>query len=254
MIRLIGYFFGIGTMLALLAAAGIAVFIGNLAKDLPDYEVLAKYEPPVTTRVHASDGALMAEFARERRLYIPIQAVPDRVKAAFLSAEDKNFYNHPGIDITGLGRAIMVNVQNLGSGRRPVGASTITQQVAKNFLLSSDQTVERKIKEMILDAGAAEVHFRIASPPTAWPCFYGVDTPQREKLLAATMSEDEMCEHLAVDSLRFISLDGLYRAVGEAEGRNAKCPQYCDACFSGEYPVTPADKVKEGFKMKTAAE
>ncbi|WP_457936506.1 penicillin-binding protein 1A [Mesorhizobium sp. 10J20-29] len=150
MIRLIGYFFGIGTMLALLAAAGVAVFIGNLAKDLPDYEVLAKYEPPVTTRVHASDGALMAEFARERRLYIPIQAVPDRVKAAFLSAEDKNFYNHPGIDITGLGRAIMVNVQNLGSGRRPVGASTITQQVAKNFLLSSDQTMERKIKEMIL--------------------------------------------------------------------------------------------------------
>ena len=150
MIRLIGYFFGIGTMLALLAAAGIAVCIGKLAKDLPDYEVLAKYEPPVTTRVHASDGALMAEFARERRLYIPIQAVPDRVKAAFLSAEDKNFYNHPGIDITGLGRAIIVNVQNLGSGRRPVGASTITQQVAKNFLLSSDQTVERKIKEMIL--------------------------------------------------------------------------------------------------------
>lgn len=150
MIRLIGYFFAIGTMLALLVAAGVAVFIGNLAKDLPDYEVLAKYEPPVTTRVHASDGALMGEFARERRLYIPIQAVPDRVKAAFLSAEDKNFYNHPGIDITGLGRAIMVNIQNLGSGRRPVGASTITQQVAKNFLLSSDQTVERKIKEMIL--------------------------------------------------------------------------------------------------------
>ena len=150
MIRLIGYFFGIGTMLALLVAAGVAVFIGNLAKDLPDYEVLAKYEPPVTTRVHASDGALMGEFARERRLYIPIQAVPDRVKAAFLSAEDKNFYNHPGIDITGLGRAIMVNIQNLGSGRRPVGASTITQQVAKNFLLSSDQTYERKIKEMIL--------------------------------------------------------------------------------------------------------
>ena len=150
MIRLIGYFFGIGTMLALLAAAGVAIYIGNLAKDLPDYEVLAKYEPPVTTRVHASDGALMGEFARERRLYLPIQAVPDRVKAAFLSAEDKNFYTHPGIDITGLGRAVMVNLQNLGSGRRPVGASTITQQVAKNFLLSSDQTYERKIKEMIL--------------------------------------------------------------------------------------------------------
>ncbi|WP_425070961.1 amidophosphoribosyltransferase [Sagittula sp. S175] len=113
-------------------------------------------------------------------------------------------------------------------------------------------TTSRKIKEMILDAGAAEVHFRIASPPTAWPCFYGVDTPQREKLLAATMSEDEMRDHLGVDSLKFISLDGLYRAVGEAEGRNSKCPQYCDACFSGEYPVKPADMVEQGFKMKAA--
>ncbi|MBN9889790.1 amidophosphoribosyltransferase [Salipiger abyssi] len=115
-------------------------------------------------------------------------------------------------------------------------------------------TTSRKIKEMILDAGAAEVHFRIASPPTAWPCFYGVDTPQREKLLAATMSEDEMCEHLGVDSLKFISLDGLYRAAGEAEGRNDKAPQYCDACFSGEYPVEPADMIEKGFKLKTAAE
>ncbi|TIM04766.1 penicillin-binding protein 1A [Mesorhizobium sp.] len=150
MIRLIGYFFGIGTALALLVAAGVAIYISHLSKDLPDYEVLAKYEPPVTTRIHASDGALMAEYARERRLYLPIQAVPDRVKAAFLSAEDKNFYNHPGIDMTGLGRAVMVNLQNAGSGKRQVGASTITQQVAKNFLLSSDQTYERKIKEMIL--------------------------------------------------------------------------------------------------------
>ncbi|SMX27990.1 Amidophosphoribosyltransferase precursor [Pelagimonas phthalicica] len=113
-------------------------------------------------------------------------------------------------------------------------------------------TTSRKIKEMILDAGAAEVHFRIASPPTAWPCFYGVDTPQREKLLAATMSEEEMCQHLGVDSLKFISLDGLYRAVGEAEGRDKSCPQYCDACFSGEYPVEPADMIKKGFQMKAA--
>ncbi len=113
-------------------------------------------------------------------------------------------------------------------------------------------TTSRKIKEMILDAGAAEVHFRIASPPTAWPCFYGVDTPQREKLLAATMSEEEMRDHLAVDSLKFISLDGLYRAVGEASGRNAACPQYCDACFSGEYPVEPADMIEQGFELKAA--
>ena len=113
-------------------------------------------------------------------------------------------------------------------------------------------TTSRKIKEMILDAGAAEVHFRIASPPTAWPCFYGVDTPQREKLLAATMSESEMREHLGVDSLKFISLDGLYRAVGQPKGRDPKSPAYCDACFSGEYPVAPSDQIEKGFKLKAA--
>jgi amidophosphoribosyltransferase len=83
-------------------------------------------------------------------------------------------------------------------------------------------TTSRKIKDMILDAGAAEVHFRIASPPTAWPCFYGVDTPERSKLLAATMSEDEMRDWIGVDSLKFISLDGLYRAAGEAAGRDPR--------------------------------
>ncbi|WP_240804418.1 amidophosphoribosyltransferase [Qingshengfaniella alkalisoli] len=113
-------------------------------------------------------------------------------------------------------------------------------------------TTSRKIKEMILDAGATEVHFRIASPPTSWPCFYGVDTPERDKLLASSMSEDEMCEHLGVDSLRFISLDGLYRAVGEAKGRDPNTPQYCDACFSGDYPVRPADMVARGFELKAA--
>ncbi|MBV7379236.1 amidophosphoribosyltransferase [Maritimibacter dapengensis] len=113
-------------------------------------------------------------------------------------------------------------------------------------------TTSRKIKDMILDAGAAEVHFRIASPPTAWPCFYGVDTPEREQLLAATMSEDEMREHLEVDSLKFISLDGLYRAVGEAKGRDPNRPAYCDACFSGEYPIEPRDMIAKGFELKAA--
>lgn len=150
MIRLIGYFFGIGVFLLLGAAVAGAIYVGAVTKDLPDYEVLAKYAPPVTTRFHAGNGALMAEYARERRLYLPIQAIPDRVKAAFISAEDKNFYQHPGIDVTGLVRAITVNIQNMGSGRRPVGASTITQQVAKNFLLSADQTIDRKTKEAIL--------------------------------------------------------------------------------------------------------
>ncbi|MCI0999754.1 penicillin-binding protein 1A [Ochrobactrum sp. C6C9] len=150
MVRLIGYFFGIGAVLMLLAAGGVALYVGSLSKDLPDYEVLAKYEPPVMTRVHASDGSLMAEFARERRMYLPIQAVPNRVKAAFISAEDKTFYEHHGLDFGGLARAVITNVKNMGSGRRPMGASTITQQVAKNFLLSSTQTYDRKIREAIL--------------------------------------------------------------------------------------------------------
>ncbi len=113
-------------------------------------------------------------------------------------------------------------------------------------------TTSRKIKEMILDAGAREVHFRIASPPTMWPCFYGVDTPERDKLLAASMTEEEMRKHLAVDSLRFISLDGLYRACGAEKGRDDSRPQFCDACFSGDYPVRPRDMVEKGFEMKGA--
>jgi penicillin-binding protein 1A len=150
MVRLIGYFFGLSAILFFGAAAAAAIYLNMVMKDLPDYEVLANYAPPVTTRIHAGDGQLIAEYAHERRLYVPIQAIPDRVKAAFISAEDKNFYSHPGLDIMGLGRAILVNLQNVGSGRRPVGASTITQQVAKNFLLSSDQTLSRKAKEAIL--------------------------------------------------------------------------------------------------------
>jgi amidophosphoribosyltransferase len=114
-------------------------------------------------------------------------------------------------------------------------------------------TTSRKIKEMILDAGAKEVHFRIASPPTEWPCFYGVDTPERDKLLASSMTEDEMRDHLGVTSLRFVTLDGLYRACGESAGRDSDTPQYCDACFSGEYPVQPADMLVKGFKIKSVA-
>jgi penicillin-binding protein 1A len=139
-----------GCVLFLGVAAAAAIYLNGVAKDLPNYEVLASYEPPVATRVHAGNGALMSEYARERRLFLPIQAIPDRVKAAFLSAEDKNFYNHPGVDISGLGRAVLNNLQNFGSGRRPEGASTITQQVAKNFLLTNDQTIDRKVKEAIL--------------------------------------------------------------------------------------------------------
>ncbi|MDO5612058.1 MAG: amidophosphoribosyltransferase [Paracoccus sp. (in: a-proteobacteria)] len=115
-------------------------------------------------------------------------------------------------------------------------------------------TTSRKIKDMILDAGAAEVHFRIASPPTAWPCFYGVDTPDRGKLLAAQMTPAEMRDWIGVDSLAFVSLDGLYRAAGEAGGRKNDCPQYCDACFSGDYPVAPSDQIERGFQMLEGSE
>ncbi len=97
-------------------------------------------------------------------------------------------------------------------------------------------TTSLKIIEMMRDAGAAEVHMRIASPPTEHSCFYGVDTPERSKLLAANMEVAAMAEFIKADSLAFVSIDGLYRAVGEA-GRNAACPQFCDACFIGEYPT-----------------
>ena len=107
-------------------------------------------------------------------------------------------------------------------------------------------TTSRAIKDMVLDAGAAEVHFRIASPPTSWPCFYGVDTPNRDKLMAAKLTEEEMREELGVDSLRFISMDGLYRACGVPEGYSSKKPRFCDACFTGAYPVEPADPVSDG--------
>ncbi len=106
-------------------------------------------------------------------------------------------------------------------------------------------TTSIKIMQMVRDAGAAEVHFRIASPPTAWPCYYGVDTPDRAKLLASHMTTEEMRDHIGVDSLSFVSLDGLYRACGE-ESRNNANPQYCDACFSGEYPLRPSDAIESG--------
>jgi penicillin-binding protein 1A len=150
MVRIIGYLFGIGAVFFLVIATGIAWYVSNLAEDLPDYDVLAKYEPPVMTRVHASDGQLVAEYARERRLYLPIQAIPDRVKAAFISAEDKNFYQHSGLDYYGIIRALVQNVEAYGKGQRMVGASTITQQVAKNFLLTNERSIDRKIKEAVL--------------------------------------------------------------------------------------------------------
>jgi penicillin-binding protein 1A len=119
-----------------------------VTRDLPSYDMLAHYEPPVTTRLYAGNGTLIGEYARERRLFVPISQVPDRLKQAFLSAEDKNFYSHPGVDIFGIARAAINDIRY--SDRRPQGASTITQQVARNFLLSSELKFSRKIREMVL--------------------------------------------------------------------------------------------------------
>jgi penicillin-binding protein 1A len=150
MLRFFGFLFAVGTILFLVGVAGVAGLMWHYSKDLPDYSQLQDYEPPVMTRVHATDGSLVAEYARERRLYLPIQAVPKRVIHAFLSAEDKNFYEHGGLDFNGMARAGALYIQNYGTGRRPQGASTITQQVAKNFLLTNEVSFTRKIKEALL--------------------------------------------------------------------------------------------------------
>jgi len=143
--------FGAVAVIGVIGLIAVAVYLANLSSQLPDYNVLAEYEPPITTRVHAGDGSLIAEFARERRLFVPVGAIPDHVKAAFISAEDKSFYEHGGIDVRGIARAAVANASAYlsGSGRLE-GASTITQQVAKNFLLTSERTIERKVKEQLL--------------------------------------------------------------------------------------------------------
>ena len=138
LLRFFGWIFAVGTVFSWSASPASAGMMWHFSKDLPDYSQLQDYEPPVMTRVHAGDGSLLAEYARERRLYLPIQAIPKLVINAFISAEDKNFYDHGGLDFEGIARAGLSTSQNYGTGRRPQGASTITQQVAKNFLLTNE--------------------------------------------------------------------------------------------------------------------
>lgn len=137
----------------LLGVAGIIAILWVFWKwgqDLPPYHQLSRYEPPVASRVHAGNGALLAEFATQKRLFVPVKAMPPQLVHAFLSAEDKAFFQHPGVDPIALTRAVITNVAAMGSGRRLIGASTITQQVAKNFLLTNELSFDRKIKEAIL--------------------------------------------------------------------------------------------------------
>ena len=137
-------------IVAIAGAAGVLFIFHNYGRGLPEYRQLADYEPPVMTRVYGGDGRLLAEYATEKRIFVPIKATPKRVIQSFLAAEDKNFYIHPGVDVLSVIRAALTNVRNIGSSNRPVGASTITQQVAKNFLLTNEVSWKRKIKEAIL--------------------------------------------------------------------------------------------------------
>ena len=148
--RLLGWI--VSSFAVLLALAGLAGvgLIAYYSRDLPDYSQLADYRPPVTTRLYAGDGRLMAEYATENRLFVPIEAIPDHVVQAFVSAEDQHFYSHNGVDPRGIVRAVIDNVGNVLSGRRLVGASTITQQVARNFMLNNDVTFDRKMREALL--------------------------------------------------------------------------------------------------------
>lgn len=149
--RLLKFLFKTMAACCLLLVIGTAVgmvFLYYFNQHLPDYEQLASYQPAITTRLYAKNGKLLAEYSKEKRIFIPIEAVPLKIKEAFLAAEDKNFFQHYGVDILGIIRAAFTNV--VANRKRPMGASTITQQVAKNFLLSNELSYIRKIKEVIL--------------------------------------------------------------------------------------------------------
>ena len=120
------------------------------SNDLPDYKFLKNYKPPISSKLYSNDGQLLSEFSSEKRIFVPYNSIPTLVVNSFLSAEDKNFFKHPGVDAKGILRAVINNISNILSSKRLEGASTITQQVAKNFLLSNEVSIDRKIKEAIL--------------------------------------------------------------------------------------------------------
>ena len=150
LIKLVRFLFVCAVLVAVIGGAFVGLTVWYFGRDLPDYQQLARYEPPITTRVLAGDGRLLAEYATERRVFVPISVIPKRVISAFLATEDKNFYSHHGIDPIAMLRAAVTDIGKWRGNRRPVGASTITQQVAKNMLLSNELSFERKIKEVLL--------------------------------------------------------------------------------------------------------
>jgi penicillin-binding protein 1A len=148
--RLAGFVAAVVVLIVLVGGAGGYIAYERFSADLPDVNGLRNYQPPVMSRVFAGDGRLMAELATERRIFVPYSAIPKIVSQAFISAEDQNFWSHNGVDPVAIARAAFTDVEQMGQGRRPVGASTITQQVAKNMLLDNQVSLARKVKEAIL--------------------------------------------------------------------------------------------------------
>ena len=136
--------------LFLLISVTILIVLWTFSNSIPDYRFLKSYKPPVSSKMYSGNGELVADFSKEKRIFVPYEAIPKNVINSFLSAEDKNFFSHPGVDAKGVMRAIINNIQNIISSKRLEGASTITQQVAKNFLLTNEVSLNRKIKEAIL--------------------------------------------------------------------------------------------------------
>ena len=150
MVKIINYSIKLGISILILILLLVFSAFWYFSSGLPDYKKLSKYQPPVSSRVYADNGQLVSEYALEKRLFIPYEAIPKKIINSFLSAEDKNFFSHPGIDAKGILRATINNFQNILNDKRLEGASTITQQVAKNFLLTNEVSLRRKIKEAIL--------------------------------------------------------------------------------------------------------
>ena len=150
MIKHLKKIFILSIFLLLLTLSLIIAVLWYYSNDLPDYKFLKNYKPPISSKLYSNDGQLLSEFSSEKRIFVPFNSIPDLVVNSFLSAEDKNFFKHPGVDAKGVLRAIINNISNILSSRRLEGASTITQQVAKNFLLSNEVSVDRKLREVIL--------------------------------------------------------------------------------------------------------
>ena len=140
----------ISIAIVLLTSVLIVGVLWSYSNDIPDYKFLKNYKPPVSSKVYSGEGELVADFSKEKRVFVPYSSIPKNVINAFLSAEDKNFFSHPGVDAKGVLRAVVNNISNIISSERLEGASTITQQVAKNFLLTNEVSINRKIKEAIL--------------------------------------------------------------------------------------------------------